>query len=173
MGAAPQARERSLEAPAQGRGFAASGHRIGMGLLLLVGAVLILFGVGDMRRGMDADPAIANAYLGTDWEIVKAESPAFARLIDLQTRAGGAHLIVFGVMTATVVLTAFRRGERWAWYLMWVLPLWAASVFLLNFLGERQPNMPPPPPMLSAPIFTTVLALALGLSAPAFFGRRA
>ncbi len=162
-----------LEAPARRRGFTVMGHRIGMGLLLLVGVVLTLFGVGDVRRGMDADPAIANAYTGIDWEIVKAESPEFARLIDLQTRAGGAHLIVFGVMTATVVLTAFRRGERWAWFLMWLLPLWAASVFLLNFFGERQPNMPPPPPMLSAPIFTAVLVGALGLSAPRFFGRRA
>lgn len=152
------------------RGPGSLGHRIAIGILLFVSAVIVLFGVGDVINGQDADPAIANAYIGIDWERVKAETPAHARLIDLHTRAGGGHLIMLGVLSAMIVLGSFRKGERWAWYALWLWPLWTVFVFLLNFLSARQPDYPPPPPMLSAPVFFVVLVLALGLSARRFFG---
>jgi hypothetical protein len=148
------------------------GHKIGMGILLFVSAVIVLFGVGDIINGQDADPAIANAYIGINWEQVKAETPAHARLIDMHTRAGGGHLVTMGVMSTAIVLTGFRRGERWSWYLLWIWPLWTIFVFLLNFLSDRQPGFPPPPPMLSSPVFFAVLVLALGLSARRFFGQQ-
>lgn len=148
------------------------GHKVGMGILLFVSAVIVLFGIGDIINGQDADPAIANAYIGIDWEQVKVETPDHARLIDLHTRAGGGHLIAMGVMSIVIILTGFRKGERWAWYLLWIWPLWTIFVFLLNFLSERQPGFPPPPPMLSSPVFFVILVLALGLSARRFFGQR-
>jgi len=146
------------------------GHRIGTGILLLVCAVLVLFGLGDIRQGQDADPAIANAYTGKDWEQVKIDSPAEVRLIDLNTRAGGLHMIVMGIMAGVVTWMSFRKGERWAWFVLWLLPAWSVGVFLLHFLSERSPDFLPPPPMVSGPIFAGVLVVGLGVSARRFFG---
>lgn len=148
------------------------GHRIGMGILLFVSVVLVLFGVGDIRQGQDADPAIANAHIGKDWEQVKVDSPDEARLIDLHTRAGGLHLVVMGLLAGLVTWMAFRKGERWAWFALWLLPAWSFAVFLMNFLSERSPDFPPPPPMISGPIFAGILVLGLALSARRFFGKR-
>lgn len=33
----------------------------------------------------------------------------------------GAARGVFAVLAAVVTMTSFRRGERWAWYAMWLL----------------------------------------------------
>lgn len=146
------------------------GHRIGIGILLFVSVVLVLFGVGDIRQGQDADPAIANAYIGKDWEQVKRDSPDEARMIDLHTRAGGLHLVVMGLLAGLVTWMSFRKGERWAWFALWLLPAWSVAVSLMHFLSERKPDFPPPPPMISGPIFAGILVLALGLSAQRFFG---
>jgi hypothetical protein len=42
------------------------------------------------------------------------------------------------VLTVAIALTAFRRGERWAWFAFWVWPLFfvihGAAFFLVDFL---------------------------------------
>jgi hypothetical protein len=146
-------------------------ERAGWIALTVVGAIFGLFGLSDVILGMDADPAIAESIAGVAWEDLQASSPRIANLIDMYVRSLGAGLLVVSILSLTITLTAFRRGERWAWYALWVWPLWNVAIFGLSFTAQRHPDFPPPPPMVSAPVFFTVTTLALILSCGRFFPR--
>jgi hypothetical protein len=139
--------------------------------LIVVGAIFGLFGVSDLMQGMDADPAIAESVIGRPWEDLQASNPRIASLIDMYVRSLGAGILVVSILSLAVTLTAFKRGERWAWYALWVWPLWNVAIFCLSFTAERHPGFPPPPPMVSSPVFFTVTLLALILSYRKFFPR--
>lgn len=137
--------------------------------LLVVAGIFTLFGVGDVIRGMDADPAIAESILGTDWEAFKETDPAVADLINLMSRAQGATITVLSLLSIAIIVRPFRRGERWAWYVLWLWPIWNASIFLRFLTANRSPEFTTPPPMLSAPVFFTITFLALAVSYRKFF----
>lgn len=63
--------------------------------------------------------------LGTTWEEMVATDPGLAGYIGQLFVFLGAVFTVTGVLIAAISATAFRRGERWAWYgLGTLLPLY-------------------------------------------------
>lgn len=144
-------------------------ERHGWKILLVSSVIFVLFGIGDMIQGMDADPAIAEGISGLEWDEVKESQPDLARLIDHQVQAGGGHLLIASLFSIAIILVPYRRGEQWAWYTMWLLPLWMVLIFFLMFVADRPANSPTPPPMYSAPIFFTVFVVTLLLSYRNFF----
>lgn len=141
-------------------------------MLLVVASIFTLFGLWDLVRGMDADPAIAESILGTDWEPFSDQRPDIANLMDLMAKSHGATIAAFSILSIAVILRPFRRGEPWAWYVLWIWPVWNVLIFLRFFTADRSPEFAAPPPMLSSPIFFTITVLALGASYRAFFPRR-
>ena len=140
-------------------------------VLLIVAGIFTLFGIGDVIQGMDADPAIAESITGVGWEDVQATSPTIADLIDLMVRAQGLSITVLSILSIAITVNAFRRGERWAWYALWIWPIWNLAIFLFFFTADRQTGYAAPPPMLSAPVFFSITFLALVLSYRKFFPR--
>jgi hypothetical protein len=143
-------------------------RRHGWKFLLILNSVIGLFGVGDLISGADADPAIPLAVTGLTVEEIGTTSESLARLIDLQARAGGFHLIVISLLGGAILLVPFRRGERWAWYAMWTLPLWSVAVAVSYLFVDLQPDVPPPPPAISGWVFFAVFAALLWASTGAF-----
>jgi hypothetical protein len=141
-------------------------------VFLLISIIIGLFGIGDIMQGMSADPAIANSITGVVWGELQTTSPKPANLIDLQARSGGALLVTLSILSTAICLFGFRRGEQWAWYAFWAWPLWMAMAFIMLLSADRQPDFPPPPPMLSAPIFFVVSVLALFLPYRKFFPKQ-
>jgi hypothetical protein len=43
----------------------------------------------------------------------------------------GIALVGFNIFALVMILIPFRRGERWAWYTLWMLPLFWLSQFVL------------------------------------------
>jgi hypothetical protein len=133
------------------------GWKFLLGLVVVIG----LFGVGDIVRGLDADPAIPVGVAGLSPDEIRQTSPPLARLVDLQVRSGGLHLVVVGVLWTMIVLIPYRRGERWSWYAMWTFPAWSLAVAVSFLFIELQPDVPPPPPAISGWIFFALTALLL------------
>lgn len=139
--------------------------------LLFVTLTLIIFGVTDVLVGPAADRGIPLALTGMTLEELEAEGPASYRLFDFFTRANGFSLVIVGLLGSAVLLFAFRRDQRWAWWTMWLLPAWAAAVVAFYLVAGVEPDQPPPPPMVSGPIVAVLAAGILLVSAPRFFRR--
>ena len=102
---------------------------------------------------------------------LEAASGQGYRLLDFEVRSGGISLIVIGTLLSAVLLGAFRQNRRWAWWAMWVLPVWGASVLVLILAAGVAPGQPPPTPMISGPILAVLSSALLLVSAPRFLGR--
>ena len=142
-------------------------------VLLVVAAMLVAFGLTDILGGADADPAIPFALTGKTNAELQAESADAFRMFDFFTRVNGASLLFIGVLTASILLVPFRRNQRWAWWAMWSVPIWAAAVPVFYIVAGTLPDVPPPPPLVSGPIVAVLSAAALLVSAPRFFRRPA
>ncbi len=138
-------------------------------ILLALGIVFALFGVGDMALGTAADPAIVEGVAGMTPKEIGDMDPALLRLVNQQTRAGGSFLLIGGLLIAAIAATSFRRGERWAWYALWTLPLLNVLIFLNMYMSLDPASDVLPPPLLSAPIALAISVVGLLLPVRRFF----
>lgn len=141
-------------------------------LLLVVSAASLAVGIGDFVLQQGGDTAMVESVAGMSWPELQASTPRLAGLIDLLARVLGAWLIGFSLLGIAVSATAFRRGERWAWYAMWSLPLVMAMVFVAFLAADRVAGAPVPPGLLSAPALVVISCVGLLLPIRVFFGRR-
>ena len=51
---------------------------------------------------------------------LKTSSPKVAEFITILFRMYGAFNVIFGLLTVSITVSAFRRGERWAWWTLLV-----------------------------------------------------
>lgn len=65
-------------------------------------------------------PAGYEGYSGGSWAELTGASPRIAGYIKLLFRMYGVYCVLFGLMGSAIAVTAFRRGERWAWWALLV-----------------------------------------------------
>ena len=65
-------------------------------------------------------PAGYEGFTGTSWPELVSTSPMTARYTEGLFRMYGVFNVVFGLMAIAITSTAFRRGERWAWWTLLV-----------------------------------------------------
>ena len=61
-------------------------------------------------------PAGYEGYSGISWSELVRMSPVTAQYMVVLFRMYGIYCVLFGVMGSVIAATAFRRGERWAWW---------------------------------------------------------
>jgi hypothetical protein len=134
--------------------------------LFAIGLLIAIFGVVDIASGAAADVGIPHGLTGKTTAELEAESPDAYRTFDFMVRVNGWSLVLIGGLVAVIVAIPFRRGEPWAWWAAWALPLWAAAVAIFYLVAGVQPDEPPPPPMISGPIIAVISAALLLLARP-------
>ena len=65
-------------------------------------------------------PAGYEGYSGGSWAELAGASPMIAGYMKLLFRMYGVYCVLFGIMGSMIAATAFRRGERWAWWALLV-----------------------------------------------------
>lgn len=139
-------------------------------VLVALTVLVVLFGVGDILLGVAFDPGIALGLTGLTPSEVATQSAAGHRLFDFTTRTQGLLLVAVGVLLAVILRTPYRQGQRWAWYAIWVLPIWwIGGVLGLYVAFGVAPGHAPPPPMFSGPILGVLAAAALLFDRSRFF----
>lgn len=129
------------------------------GLLALV-ALGLVFGLVDLVSGVTYQ---AEDLTGKTFAQIAAESGAGAQLSDLSVRTYGLLLIAFAVFLGAMLIFAFRRDHRWAWWAMWTLPGMTIAGSLLD-LGFGVAGRP-----ITQAIVGGLEAAILLVSAPRFF----
>ena len=65
-------------------------------------------------------PAGFEGYSGASWPDLASTSPLVAGYMRVLFRMYGVYNVLFGLMGSAIAVTAFRRGERWAWWTLLV-----------------------------------------------------
>ena len=91
-------------------------QRVAWILILVVDVGYIAWGAGaaaspDRLLGPDS---------GGSWSELSGASPVIAGYMTLLFRMYGLYCVLFGFMGSVIAITAFRRGERWAWWVLLV-----------------------------------------------------
>ena len=93
-------------------------------MILLVDVGFVAWGLmaaawPDHLPGPHRAPILTAGYEGftkASWSELAGTLPMTARYIGMLFRLYGVYCLVFGVMATAIAVTAFRRGERWAWW---------------------------------------------------------
>jgi len=85
-------------------------------------------------------PAGYEGYSGGSWSELAGASPLTAAYMTVLYRLYGVYCVLFGFMSSVIALTAFRRGEHWAWWALLVgntVALVAAMTYdkMVNAIG--------------------------------------
>ena len=99
-------------------------RRIAWTLILVVDGAYVLWGAGAAIApeglpgpgGMAILPAAYQGFTGGSWEALVNASPMTAGYVTLMYRMYGIYCALFGMLTSVIAITAFRRGEPWAWW---------------------------------------------------------
>ena len=64
-------------------------------------------------------PAGYEGFTGGSWQQLAATSPKTAGYITLVFRMYGIYIVAFALFAIAIAATAYRRGDRWAWWRYW------------------------------------------------------
>ena len=103
-------------------------QRVAWLLILVVDVAYIAWGAGAAAApdhllgpgGKAILPAGYEGFTGGSWSELAGVSPLIAGYIKLLYRLYGVYCVLFGIMGSVIAVTAFRRGERWAWWVLLV-----------------------------------------------------
>jgi hypothetical protein len=103
-------------------------RRIAWLLILIADAGLLAWGamaalMPDRLPGPGSAPILTAGYEGftrNSWQELADTSPMTAAYITLLFRLYGAYIVAFGLLAIAVTVTAFRRGDGWAWWALLV-----------------------------------------------------
>lgn len=93
-------------------------------LILIADAGFLAWGamaaaLPDLLVGPGGKPILTAGYEGFSngsWAELARTSPLTAKYIEVLFRMYGVFNVVFALMAIVITVTAFRRGERWAWW---------------------------------------------------------
>lgn len=121
--------------------------------------------------GPGGTPILTAGYEGFthgSWSELVATSPITAEFMTVVFRLFGALCATFGVMAILVAATAFRRGERWAW---WALLVGNTLAFGAPMTYDRLVNAVGPFE-ISEYLGIGLVYLALAVTAPVLAAQR-
>jgi hypothetical protein len=103
-------------------------QRVAWILILIVDVGYIAWGAGAASSpghllgpgGKAILPAGYEGYSGGSWPELAGTSPLIAGYMALLFRMYGVYNVLFGLLGSAITVTAFRRGERWAWWALLV-----------------------------------------------------
>jgi len=121
--------------------------------------------------GPHGKPIVTAGYEGftrESWSALVSSSPHTAAYITLVFRVYGVYGVVFGFLAVAIAVTAFRRGERWAWWTLLIANTvaYAAAMSydrIVNAIGPFE---------LTEYLGIAVVYVALAMTASPVLGRR-
>ena len=70
---------------------------------------------------------------GSTWEQILSSTPGIANYITNLTLIVGFTLVGLSFMMFATSVTGYRKGERWAWLLLWYLPVYFLVAGIITY----------------------------------------
>ncbi len=107
-------------------------------------AWILLFAIGvfglvtslPLLLGVDPDPARIEGIIGMTMSELRASNPRFLDLVTYSVRTYGLVNLAWSFLIIAISVTAYRKGEKWAWCAFWSLPaFYVVSTAILLSIG--------------------------------------
>jgi hypothetical protein len=136
-------------------------------LLLVVGLLWLMVGIFAVFQPEGIGETDVQSVTNMPWSELKASSPVATNFVTFVYGQSGLHGIHAAFFVIAITLTGYRRGEKWAWYFMWSVPVYLVSgaLFAAVFIGDVSQ-------MLEFVPITTIALLGLLLPYRKFFPRQ-
>jgi hypothetical protein len=107
-------------------------------ILLAVGLLWLVVGFVALFQPEGIFEGDAQAVTNMPWSELKASSPVAANFVIFIYGQMGLLKISWTFFVLAITLTGYRKGEKWAWYMMWSVPalLVSDAVFSVVFIGD-------------------------------------
>jgi hypothetical protein len=107
-------------------------------ILLAVGLLWLLVGFVAVFQPEGIFEADAQAVTNLQWTDLKASSPEASNFVIFVYGQMGLLKISWSLFILAITLTGYRRGEKWAWYMILLAPILLVSdaVFSAVFIGD-------------------------------------
>jgi hypothetical protein len=107
--------------------------RDGTWVIFLVLGILGAMTAPILLSGRVPNPPSPETTTGLTFEQMVARVPGLETYVASISRQLGNFMLVAGVLMAMVAAVPFRRGERWAWWSMWTVPV----LLLIQFVNSN------------------------------------
>ena len=139
-------------------------------------AWIIFFAIGVLTMvaavphalGLNTDPELVKSIAGMTIEDLKLTNPMFFDLYNFYFRSGGLSDFGFAFLLIVISATAYRRGEKWAWYAFWIVPIFFLCFVALSLTLKSSSSLLPP-----LMVFIALSLIGLLLPFRKFFPRKA
>lgn len=108
--------------------------------------VFILAGAIPHVLGINTDPALVQSISGKAIEELKISNSMFFNLYNFYFRGGGLSDLGFAFFLIIISSTAYRHGQRWAWYALCFVPIYFLIWVVLSMMlpSISQSSLLPP-----------------------------
>ncbi len=97
---------------------------------------------------------------------LQAASPTIAHFVRFTDREAGIDLAGFAILAMVIAAGSYRKGDRWAWYVLWILPLHMLALTATSLVAGQTFGL-----ALSVP-FVIIALLGLLLPYRMFFPKK-
>lgn len=130
------------------------------GIFLIIG-IIVLAGALPHALGVNTDPVLVQTISGQTIEGLKDSNPMLFNLYNFYFRGGGLSDLGLAFFLIVISLTAYRSGEKWAWYAFWFVP-----VYFLSWIALSLTLPPASQESLIPPLIVIVVLSLIGLFLP-------
>jgi len=113
-------------------------ERYGWVVFLFLGLLWLVVGLSQLFTPEGLLETEAQHITGMSLSELEASSPEATRLVRFLMGAVGNLKMNWSFFLLAITLTGYRKGEKWAWYILWLAPasLVCQAIFNSYFLGD-------------------------------------
>jgi hypothetical protein len=102
-------------------------------ILIAVSGVFFIFDGLVFLAGINPDPSLFQSLIGQSLSSFQASHPTQAGAMQYLFHGFGLLALGLGIFTIAISYVPYRRGERWAWYIAWYLPVFMLIAAIANY----------------------------------------
>jgi hypothetical protein len=129
-------------------------------VFLIIGVFVVVGGLPH-ALGFNTDPTLVQAISGKTIDELKFSNPMFFNLYNFFFRGGGLSDLGFAFFLIVISLTAYRGGQKWAWYAFCFVP-----VYFLAWITLSSTLPPESYSSLFPPLIIIIVLSLVGLLLP-------